>query len=140
MTEQTRYDEWWPPLHTAARKNDVERARALLDAGAAVDDERPDTTRDARTPLHVAATCGSTAVAELLLARGAAVDRRTPRSGASPLWLAAAVRRADAHQRAPATERSTRSSAHTGRGQCADWASAGHASAACARSGREPAR
>ena len=71
----------WTPLHQAALTNDLERAAALLDAGA--DPNASD--RQRTTPLHMAAQARSLGVAELLLTRGAMVDP-TDGYGNTPLW------------------------------------------------------
>lgn len=73
----------WTPLHQAALTSDIERAAALLDAGA--DPNASD--RQRTTPLHMAAQARSVGVADLLLGRGAWVDP-TDGHGNTPLWTA----------------------------------------------------
>ncbi|XP_047100833.1 protein phosphatase 1 regulatory subunit 27-like [Schistocerca piceifrons] len=68
----------WTALHWAARSGNVEAARLLVGAGAAVDAR----TEGGWTPLHVAAANGHTQVAAALLVAGAdrgatGVDGRT---------------------------------------------------------------
>ncbi|XP_046984023.1 BTB/POZ and MATH domain-containing protein 3-like [Schistocerca americana] len=73
----------WTALHWAARRGDVEAARLLVGAGAAVD-ARDD---NGWTPLHVAALSGRAEVAAALLVAGA--DRgATTRRGETALDLA----------------------------------------------------
>lgn len=71
------------PLHMAARRGNVEIARALLDCGAAI--EKPDSLGD--TPLRRAVNCGKTEVAALLLAKGANPRARGSK-GLTPLSAA----------------------------------------------------
>ena len=63
------------PLHCAAWKGHVEVARALLDAGAHIDDHNKN-EHWGTTPLHAAAHGNQAKVAELLIARGADVTAR----------------------------------------------------------------
>ena len=70
-------------LHYAALEDDVESARALLDAAA--DPNARD--RAGFTPLHFAAQQGSMRVARMLLERGATVDAQDD-FGNTPLWRA----------------------------------------------------
>jgi len=70
-------------LHTAVHGGDLEIARALLDAGAAVDAVASDISHNERghhqhkeeTALHQACARGDLAMVALLLARGASVDK-----------------------------------------------------------------
>ncbi len=83
------------PLHSAARRDNLEIARALLECGAELE------ARDSRgeTPLRRAVNCNKVAVASLLLARGA--NPRSPGSGRlTPLTAARsdAMRRALSHR------------------------------------------
>jgi len=73
-------------LHLAAEQGDVERARALLDAGA---DVGPGTRIGRYTPLHLAARGGHGAVVTLLLEAGADPLAVTTNSGATALHMAA---------------------------------------------------
>jgi ankyrin repeat protein len=68
------------PLHWAASSDDVEVARALIDAGA--DIEAPEASIAGGVPLDNAVGYGCWQVARLLVERGARVDR---------LWQAAAL-------------------------------------------------
>jgi uncharacterized protein len=106
------------PLHDAARGGDLDKVRALIDEGAAIDaqSERGETplilavleghaavaellitngadvmARNERglTPLHAAAYSGSAEMAQLLLDHGAALEDRTNVSGGTPLIVAA---------------------------------------------------
>jgi hypothetical protein len=60
-------------LHIAAARGDVERTKALLDAGVPVDL----IGRDGMPPLHWALIGGNTAVQVLLLSRGSPIDVRS---------------------------------------------------------------
>lgn len=71
------------PLHAAAIHGQVEIARMLLDAGAAVDAGDVDES----TPLDDAALTGNADVARLLVSRGADVNHRD-NNGASPISFA----------------------------------------------------
>ena len=71
------------PLHTAAIGGQLEVARLLLDAGAAIDGFDADES----TPLHVAALNRHPELVDLLIARGADVNRRD-RNGAYALSFA----------------------------------------------------
>ena len=74
-------------LHWASERGDVELARMLLAAGAAVES----TTRiGGYAPLHLAARSGSTEVAKLLLEAAADPMVAAQGTGATPLHLAAA--------------------------------------------------
>lgn len=74
-------------LHWASERGDVELARMLLAAGAAVES----TTRiGGYAPLHLAARSGSTGVAKLLLEAAADPLVAAQGTGATPLHLAAA--------------------------------------------------
>lgn len=74
-------------LHWAAQRGDVELARTLAQAGAAVDA----TTRIGDyTPLHIASEAGRAEVVELLLGAGADASVRSS-NGATPLHLAASA-------------------------------------------------
>jgi ankyrin repeat protein len=106
------------PLHDAARDGDLQKVRALIDEGAAIDarSDRGETplilailkghadvvglliargadvmARNERglTPLHAAAYSGSADVARLLLDHGAELEDRANVSGATPLIVAA---------------------------------------------------
>ena len=82
--ERPGVDRWGrTELHHAAFEGAVEKAQALLAAGAAVDalDD------EGWTPLHAAAHSQSAAVAKLLLAAGAEVDAQDP-YGNTPLSTA----------------------------------------------------
>ncbi len=74
------------PLLQAARQGDVQKVRALLKQGAAVDAAEADGT----TSLHHAANRGDLGVAEALLAAGAKATTAN-RYGVTPLALAAAA-------------------------------------------------
>ena len=75
------------PLHAAAENGHAAAARALLDAGAAVD---AGFSMVGVSPLHLAAQYDRPDVAALLLDRGAAVDARSLNAdGASALYYAA---------------------------------------------------
>ena len=71
------------PLHMAARRDNVEVARALLDCGARIE------ARDSlgETPLRRSVNCGKTEVARLLLARGADMHSEGSK-GLTPLLAA----------------------------------------------------
>jgi hypothetical protein len=75
----------WDDLFAAARQDDVETVRKVLDAGVPVDiaDEQQ------QRALHVAAGAGAVRVARLLLDRGADVDRPESRFDAPPIGFAA---------------------------------------------------
>ncbi|XP_049769343.1 poly [ADP-ribose] polymerase tankyrase-1-like [Schistocerca cancellata] len=79
-------------LHWASRRGDVEAARLLLEAGAAVDAR--EIKGKQRTPLHLAAEEGGAAVARLLLRATADPNARDCR-GWRPLHLAAAYGQAE---------------------------------------------
>ncbi len=89
--ERTR--NGYTPLHWAAQDGDAERARRLLESGAAVDE--PVVSRQkysaewGETPLHLAAASGRAATVELLLSHGADAGRAGLR-GATPLHRAIA--------------------------------------------------
>jgi ankyrin repeat protein len=72
------------PINEAVRTNDIPQLKALLDAGADVNN------RDnlGGTPLHVAAVLGYTQAAELLIMRGAKIDAEDVR-GLRPVHAAA---------------------------------------------------
>lgn len=74
-------------LHWASERGDIELARMLLGAGAAVE---PATRIGGYAPLHLAARSGSTEVAKLLLEAGADPLSAAQGTGAAPLHLAAA--------------------------------------------------
>ena len=76
------------PLHDAARDGDLEKARALIDEGAAIDAQ----SERGETPLILAILAGNDAVAELLIEKGAAIDGRNA-GGFTPLHAAAYCRR-----------------------------------------------
>jgi ankyrin repeat protein len=85
-----------PPLHDAAARGDLEQARALLDAGAPVDEESSyeyavdrSSMRERRTPLWIAIEAGHAEVACLLLDRGARIDAYDGYEKHTPLTLAA---------------------------------------------------
>jgi len=61
------------PLHMAARRGNVEIARALLDCGAALEAR----DRGGVTPLERSLNCRKAAVAQLLMARGAHAGAKT---------------------------------------------------------------
>ena len=61
------------PLHCAAWKGQLEVARALLDAGANIEDQNTN-EHWGGTPLHAAAHGNQKLIAELLIARGANVN------------------------------------------------------------------
>jgi ankyrin repeat protein len=76
-------------LHQAVRAGNLERARALIEAGADVKARSP----EGRTALHVAAETGHVALVRLLLEAGAEVDARME-YGQTPLHRAATLGRA----------------------------------------------
>jgi ankyrin repeat protein len=78
------------PLHFAARDGHLEVVRALLDAGAAIDDRDPNDI----TPLLFAASNDRVAVAKLLIARGADIQAMDW-YGRTPLYAAIDVRNRD---------------------------------------------
>jgi ankyrin repeat protein len=90
-----RNDKGLLPLHLAAADGQLQAVRALLDAGANVDDR--DETRlpdgkvssSGRTPLHLAVMAGKPAVARLLLDRGADVNAPDDVGKLTPLHHAA---------------------------------------------------
>ncbi|MCY4400187.1 MAG: ankyrin repeat domain-containing protein [Gemmatimonadetes bacterium] len=73
-------------LHWAAEHGDVELARMLLHAGAAV---APATRIGSYAPLHIAARNGHTSLAVLLLEAGGDATAAAPGTGTTPLHLAA---------------------------------------------------
>jgi len=106
------------PLHEAARVGEIDRANALIDAGADVNelDEYGETplirsildgqptvamllldrgaaidtrNRGGFTALHAAAYAGSSEIAEALIARGANINDQANKAGVSPLLIAA---------------------------------------------------
>jgi ankyrin repeat protein len=72
------------PLADAAQAGDLAKVRALLDAGADVNEAQG----DGMTALHWAAERGNLEMARMLLARGADVTRVTRIGGYTPLHLA----------------------------------------------------
>src|SRR5689334_18400203 len=79
-------------LHWAAYRDDIEMAKALIQAGASV---KPTTRIGDMQPLHLAASNGSAAMIEVLLKAGA--DANAPNgNGTTPLMLACAAGKTDA--------------------------------------------
>jgi ankyrin repeat protein len=72
------------PLHDAARAGDLEKVRALIDEGAAIDEP----SSRGETPLILATLAGQKEVIELLIEKGAAIDGRNA-GGFTPLHAAA---------------------------------------------------
>ncbi|HOL70854.1 MAG TPA: ankyrin repeat domain-containing protein, partial [Bryobacteraceae bacterium] len=71
-------------LHEAVKSGNIERVRALLDAGADVNGR----DRLGGTPLHEAIWNGNAAIAALLIERGADVNARHTEAGSTPLHYA----------------------------------------------------
>ena len=74
----------YTPLHIAAKKNQVDIARLLLDHGAKPNCE----SKNGYTPLHLASQEGHTDIVELLVQRKADVNCRA-KPGLTPMHLAA---------------------------------------------------
>jgi uncharacterized protein len=72
------------PLHDAAREDDLEKARALINEGAVIDAQ----SDRGETPLILAILAGQGNVAEFLVDKGAAIDGRNI-GGFTPLHAAA---------------------------------------------------
>ena len=70
LLEARDLDGWNAPLHCASWKGYAETVRALLDAGADINDQNQN-SHWGTTPLHAAAHGNQRAVAELLVTRGA---------------------------------------------------------------------
>jgi ankyrin repeat protein len=81
----TSYDGW-TPLHLSAFFGQLEAARRLQDAGAAIDAVSQNSMRN--TPLHAATAGGHAAIALLLIDRGADVSSRDA-GRHTPLHIAA---------------------------------------------------
>ena len=79
-------DEGEPPLWTAAKRGQTERAKELVAAGARVNQM----SHDYRTPLWVAAFKGHAEVAAVLIGAGADVNRPGAESSRTPLYQACA--------------------------------------------------
>jgi ankyrin repeat protein len=74
-----------PPLHKAAGEGRIDDIKALLAAGASVDERDPST---GATPLTVAAAFGQTDVVKLLLFRGANVNAQAKDGNTALIWAA----------------------------------------------------
>jgi uncharacterized protein len=72
------------PLHDAASDGNLEKARALIDEGAVLDEQ----SNRGETPLILATLAGEKGVVELLIEKGAAIDGRNA-GGFTPLHAAA---------------------------------------------------
>ncbi|UKZ54630.1 hypothetical protein TrVGV298_008440 [Trichoderma virens] len=72
------------PIHSAAKKGDLTRLRAMIDAKADVEQKDEDTEQ---TPLQTAIYNGCTSAVDLLLLKGASVHTRD-RCGQTPLFAA----------------------------------------------------
>lgn len=80
----------WTPLHLAARSNpDPDAARALIEAGAALDARSGTEDAEGNSPLHYASQNVNPAVTAVLLDAGADVNALS-RNGRTPLHEAAA--------------------------------------------------
>lgn len=80
----------WTPLHLAARSNpDPDAARALVEAGAALDARSGTRDSEGNSPLHYVGQNANPAVTEVLLDAGADVNALS-RTGRTPLHEAAA--------------------------------------------------